>query len=121
MASLRVAKQELLSLSAFLPCSRQQVGGSVTKPVERFLQNECCVRLERENLCPSVNTLSGFCPLGTLRYGIMGDLELLHRYTEHRSEDAFRILVERHLPMVFSVAMRVLRDQQLSEEIAQDA
>src|SRR6185295_12270892 len=51
----------------------------------------------------------------------MDDRELLRQYAEGHSEDAFRTLVERHLSMVYSVAMRILRDRQLSEEIAQNA
>jgi len=51
----------------------------------------------------------------------MEDRELLRQYAESHSEDAFRKLVDRHLPMVYSVAMRIVRDQQLSEEIAQNA
>jgi RNA polymerase sigma factor (sigma-70 family) len=49
----------------------------------------------------------------------MDDRELLAQYAGHRSQDAFRQLVERHLPMVYSVAHRVVRDPQLAEEIAQ--
>ena len=50
----------------------------------------------------------------------MEDRELLRQYAESHSEEAFRKLLDRHLPMVYSVAIRIVRDQQLSEEIAQN-
>ncbi|MEO7297724.1 MAG: sigma-70 family RNA polymerase sigma factor [Verrucomicrobiota bacterium] len=50
----------------------------------------------------------------------MDDHELLRDYVEKYSEKAFRDLVERHLPMVYSAAWRMARDAQFAEEIAQD-
>lgn len=47
------------------------------------------------------------------------DQNLLQQFTTHRSEDAFRLLVDRHVGMVFSVARRVTGDNQLAEEVAQ--
>jgi RNA polymerase sigma factor (sigma-70 family) len=47
------------------------------------------------------------------------DHELLRQFATHRSEDAFRRLVNRHVGMVFSVARRVTDDPQLAEEVAQ--
>lgn len=47
------------------------------------------------------------------------DHELLRQFATRRGEDAFRALVNRHLPMVFSVARRVTDDPQLAEEVAQ--
>ncbi|HEV8542993.1 MAG TPA: sigma-70 family RNA polymerase sigma factor, partial [Verrucomicrobiae bacterium] len=49
----------------------------------------------------------------------MSDLELLRKYREERSDDAFALLVERHLDMVYSAALRQLRSTQLAEEVAQ--
>lgn len=47
------------------------------------------------------------------------DHDLLRQFAAHRSEDAFRQLVNRHVGMVFSVARRVTDDPQLAEEVAQ--
>ena len=49
----------------------------------------------------------------------MDDHELLRRYVQAQSQEAFRELVARHLPMVYSVACRSLRDSHLAEDIAQ--
>jgi RNA polymerase sigma factor (sigma-70 family) len=48
------------------------------------------------------------------------DAELLRRYAEERSETAFAELVQRHLPLVYSVALRqVGGDVHLAEDVAQ--
>lgn len=49
----------------------------------------------------------------------MDDWHLLREYTDHGSETAFRTLVERHLPLVHSAAVRQVADPQLAEEISQ--
>jgi RNA polymerase sigma factor (sigma-70 family) len=51
----------------------------------------------------------------------MDDHELLRDYVRNRSQDAFRELVSRHLPMVYSAARRMVRDPQLAEDLAQSA
>jgi DNA-directed RNA polymerase specialized sigma24 family protein len=48
-----------------------------------------------------------------------GDLQLLADYTQSRSEDAFKELVNRHVNLVYSAALRQVRSLQLAEEIAQ--
>lgn len=48
------------------------------------------------------------------------DAELLRRYAEEKSEPAFAELVRRHLPLVYSCALRrVGGDSQLAEDVAQ--
>jgi DNA-directed RNA polymerase specialized sigma24 family protein len=47
------------------------------------------------------------------------DLELLHAYAERRSEPAFETLVGRHVDLVYSAALRQVRQPQLAEEITQ--
>lgn len=47
------------------------------------------------------------------------DLELLQCYTRNNSQDSFATLVNRHLNLVFSAAMRQVRLPQLAEEVAQ--
>jgi RNA polymerase sigma factor (sigma-70 family) len=50
----------------------------------------------------------------------MDDRELLREYVGRRSQDAFHKLVERHLPMVYSAARRIVHDAHLAEEVAQN-
>lgn len=47
------------------------------------------------------------------------DLELLQQYARDRSEPAFAALVERHLGLVYSAALRQVRSPHLAEEVAQ--
>ena len=47
------------------------------------------------------------------------DLALLRDYARNHSEDAFAALVSRHVNLVYSVALRQVRDPQLAEEITQ--
>jgi RNA polymerase sigma factor (sigma-70 family) len=49
----------------------------------------------------------------------MDDRELLDEFVKARSQSAFRELVERHLPVVYSAARRMVRDSHLAEEVAQ--
>jgi uncharacterized protein (TIGR03435 family) len=47
------------------------------------------------------------------------DLTLLREYARRNSEDAFATLVERHINLVYSVALRSVRDPHLAGEITQ--
>src|SRR5271170_1831192 len=47
------------------------------------------------------------------------DLTLLREYARRNSEEAFAALVSRHVNLVYSVAMRQVRDPHLAEEITQ--
>jgi RNA polymerase sigma factor (sigma-70 family) len=47
------------------------------------------------------------------------DPQLLQDYAEHGSEPAFAELVRRHVDLVYSAALRMVRDSHLAEDIAQ--
>ncbi|MGA3144847.1 MAG: sigma-70 family RNA polymerase sigma factor [Verrucomicrobiota bacterium] len=49
------------------------------------------------------------------------DQQLLRDYTGHRSEAAFAELVRRHVDFVYSVALRMVRDSHLAEDVTQNA
>src|SRR3989442_569964 len=49
----------------------------------------------------------------------MGDLDLLAEYVKRRSEVDFTTLVERHGGLVYSAALRQVRDPRLAEEVTQ--
>lgn len=50
---------------------------------------------------------------------LMDDLELLRQYAANNSEEAFTILAERYVNLVYSAAQRQVRNPHLAEEIAQ--
>lgn len=47
------------------------------------------------------------------------DMELLREYARNNSEQAFRVLVERHVNMVHAVALRQTNHTQLAEDVTQ--
>src|SRR5258708_23971454 len=47
------------------------------------------------------------------------DMELVRQYARWKSEEAFAALVSRHVNLVYSVALRQVRDAHLAEEITQ--
>ncbi len=49
----------------------------------------------------------------------MDDAELPHELADHRSEEAFRTLVDRHIDFVYSVAFRQVGDKHRAEEVVQ--
>src|SRR5437870_3716401 len=49
----------------------------------------------------------------------VADIGLVHDYVVNQSEAAFATLVERHLNLVYSSALRQVRDAQLAQEVTQ--
>ncbi len=49
----------------------------------------------------------------------LSDAQLLREYFERRAEAAFGELVRRHLDLVYSAALRMVRDAQLAEDVTQ--
>ncbi len=49
----------------------------------------------------------------------MDDIELLRQYAEHDSEEAFTVLVQRHVNLVYSIAFRHVANAHRAEEITQ--
>ena len=50
---------------------------------------------------------------------IVNDQELLRQYAQNRSEDAFTAVVRRHVDLVYSTALRLVRLPHLAEEVSQ--
>jgi RNA polymerase sigma factor (sigma-70 family) len=49
----------------------------------------------------------------------MNDLDLLNQYVREHRQEAFAVLVDRHLKLVYSAALRQVRSPELAEEVAQ--
>ena len=50
---------------------------------------------------------------------MIDDMDLVRQYARCKSEEAFATLVSRHINLVYSVALRQVRDMHLAEEITQ--
>jgi RNA polymerase sigma factor (sigma-70 family) len=67
--------------------------------------------------------LNKFCRIprfgGDILLKMTSDLDLLGQFAREKSQDAFTTLVQRHVNLVYSAALRQVRSPQLAEEIAQ--
>jgi RNA polymerase sigma factor (sigma-70 family) len=61
----------------------------------------------------------GFRPAAGIYSWMMSDLELLDQYARQNREEAFAALLDRHLQLVYSAALRQVRSPELAEEVAQ--
>jgi RNA polymerase sigma factor (sigma-70 family) len=50
---------------------------------------------------------------------MMSDLDLLEQYAQENRQEAFATLLDRHLKLVYSAALRQVRSPELAEEVAQ--
>jgi RNA polymerase sigma factor (sigma-70 family) len=57
--------------------------------------------------------------VGDILLKMTSDLDLLRQFARENSQDAFTALVDRHVNLVYSAALRQVRSPQLAEEIAQ--
>src|SRR5215211_8993103 len=65
-------------------------------------------------------TLSDFHVGGAYTTETMtGDAELLTEYAQHRREAAFKELLDRHMALVYSTALRRVSDPQCARDIVQ--
>jgi len=64
--------------------------------------------------------MSAFSLAGYYTLAMILDCDLLRRYAETHSEDAFAELVRRHINLVYSAAMRQVNgDSHLAQDVAQ--
>ncbi len=71
--------------------------------------------------CAPLKYLVGFSKWRLLLDGVneLTDQELLRAYAEDRSEAAFTQLVRQHVDFVYSVALRMVHDEHLAEDVTQ--
>jgi len=78
---------------------------------------------EKNNLEPVIATRKtdfvGFDPAAAIYLHKMSDLELLQQHAGKGSEESFAALLDRHLGLVYSAALRQVRSPELAEEVAQ--
>jgi RNA polymerase sigma factor (sigma-70 family) len=71
---------------------------------------------------PGTAALTHLCKMvDQHRHERASDRDLLRRFVERHDEEAFATVVRRHSPLVFGVALRVLRQQQDAEDVCQAA
>src|SRR5205823_7894692 len=82
-----------------------------------------CIRPEADHAFSGHPRHKG-CPLfrpagNNMQVNERTDSELLREYAENCSESAFTELVSRHIALVYSVALRVVVDPHLAEDVSQ--
>ena len=63
--------------------------------------------------------MSAFSLAGYYTLAMILDCDLLHRYAETHSEDAFAELVRRHINLVYSATMRQVNDSNFAQDVTQ--
>jgi len=61
----------------------------------------------------------GFGAAAGIYLQMMSDLDLLDQYVREHRQEAFAALLDRHLKLVYSAALRQVRSPELAEEVAQ--
>jgi hypothetical protein len=70
--------------------------------------------------CSATNKFCRISPGGgDMLVKMTSDVDLLGQFAREKSQDAFTELVNRHVNLVYSAALRQVRSSQLAEEIAQ--
>src|SRR5438552_1848385 len=64
-------------------------------------------------------TVSFYLGCPSIRWMMDDDMALVREYAASQSEQAFTTLVTRHVDLVYSAALRQVRDPNLAEEITQ--
>ena len=86
------------------------------------MRNRACVSLadELHDSPPGCKFLCGFHRLGCYRLKMPIDGELLRHYVQDGSEDSFGELVQRHVDLVYSAALRQVHgDVHLAQDVSQ--
>src|ERR1051325_10920913 len=101
----------------------RKISAKIRKPPQKDPNSQKQRRNQQNPPIPEDDRISWRISLtsGDILGKMISDLELLQNYARHKSEEAFAALVNRHLNLVYSAALRQVRSPQLAEEVVQSA